>query len=363
MRKNVHEITSNLAIPPGETLRETLEAISLSQVELARRTGRPLKTINEIVQGKARITPDTAIQFERVLGISAAFWNNLETEYQETLARLRAAEALKAEEELLSEYPYAEMARLGWVPKTRVKRQKVEALLSFFSVASLKLVIDVEKATFRRGKLGTVSEEALAAWLRKGELAAESIQTAPYNATALKAMLPDLRQFTTASPQQFEKKLVGRCAECGVALVFVPHLPKTYANGAARWVGKERAIVQLSLRYRFSDVFWFTFFHEIGHLLLHGKRAFFVDTDKTEEDEREREADGFAASTLIPDKRYRDFVSKGAVTGPAVRAFAREIGIAPGIVVGRLQHDSVIPFGWLSSLRVKFKWAHDPASS
>jgi Zn-dependent peptidase ImmA (M78 family) len=173
----------------------------------------------------------------------------------------------------------------------------------------------------------------------------------------VRAAIPGLRRLTRLAPADFEQQLVQDLAASGVAVVFIPHPKQTYANGAVRWLSKDRAVIQLSLRYRYADVFWFTFFHELGHLLLHGKRRFFVDTEATSADRLEYEADRFAASTLIRDNEYDPFVSRGDFTAPAIIAFADRIEVAPGIVVGRLQHDRLIPFSWHAALRTKFKWA------
>jgi addiction module HigA family antidote len=91
-----NQFIPDYAIPPGETLLDTIKALGMPQAELAERTGSPKKTINKIIKGKAPITPDTALQLERVLGVSAAaFWNNLEKNYRETLARLAEQERLQ----------------------------------------------------------------------------------------------------------------------------------------------------------------------------------------------------------------------------------------------------------------------------
>ena len=122
----------NYAIPPGETLRETLEAIGMTQAELAERTGRPKKTINEIIAGKASITAETALQFERVLGVPAFFSNNLERNYQETLARLKEEEQLQKQYEWLKKFPAATLTKLEWIPKDDSPVKMLRSILNFF---------------------------------------------------------------------------------------------------------------------------------------------------------------------------------------------------------------------------------------
>lgn len=159
-------------------------------------------------------------------------------------------------------------------------------------------------------------------------------------------------------PEQFEGKLVSLCASHGVAVVFVPHLPKSYVNGAAYWLGG-KAVVQLSLRFRMNDIFWFSFFHELAHILLHGKRETFLDDFAASEDEQEREANAFAARTLIGDEDYRRLVKSCYRQAQVIEEFAAEVGVAPGIVVGRLQHEGLLPYNQLNGLRVQLAWLHE----
>src|SRR6266849_5898152 len=158
-------IWPDIAIPPGELLAETLEALGMSQADLARRTGRPPQAINEIVQGKKEITPETALQFERVLGTPAHVWVGLEADYRFIKARLEEERCLEAEAGLAAEFPFREMAALGWVQSATKTADRVRELLRFFGVASLNHV-QLPAAVWRRAKV-TASRHALAAWLRQ----------------------------------------------------------------------------------------------------------------------------------------------------------------------------------------------------
>ena len=185
----------------------------------------------------------------------------------------------------------------------------------------------------------------MAAWLRKGEIEARDVHTEPFDHAGLKAALPALRAVTlVGDPREFIAELQRICAVRGVVALFVPELSGTRLCGAARWLTPNRAIVQLSLRYRTDDHLWFTFFHELGHILLHGKRDYFVDTAGDAVDEKEREADRFAGDILIPPADYRALISERDYSAPAIERFAARIGVAPGIVIGRLQHDGLVPW-------------------
>lgn len=349
---------SDLPIPPGELLAETLEGMSLTQVDLARRMGRPVQAINEIVRGAKEITPETAIQLERVLSVPAHIWLGLETEYQHTKARLEDRKRLEGESRIAAAFPYRALASLGWLPKVRDPLLKTEHLLSFFGVGSLQVVREAEAAAYRISRTKKASPEALAAWLRKGVLEAQKIETKPFNESRLREFAPTIRPLTNEAPEAFEAHLREGLAACGVALVVLRHLPKTHAHGATRWLSPEKALIQLSLRGSWADIFWFTLLHEIGHLLLHGRRDVFIEWGQRQDDGLESEADDFASNLLIPRADFRDFLR--ACPRPSrsdVVAFAKRLTVSPGIVVGRLQHEGCIPHSNLNGLRERLTWA------
>ena len=337
------------AVPPGVTLSETLEALGMSQADLAERTGRPKKTMNEIVKGKAAITPETALQLERVLGIPASFWNNLERDYRETLARLEEHQRLQRHVDWLKQFPLKAMLQRGWVEAFDDKVQQIQAVCRFLGVASpdqWQKMQRVAAVAFRQSRAFESDPGAVAVWLRKGELEAQRIECAPYKATRFKAALSEARALTVESPETFVPQLVERCAQAGVAVVFVPELPRLRTSGATRWLTPNKALIQLSLRYKTDDHLWFTFFHEAGHILLHGKRDVFLEGDGAS-DSKEQAADRFAANLLIPPSDYQRFAKSGDFDEASIQSFADEMGIAPGVVVGRLQHEELLEYSQL----------------
>jgi addiction module HigA family antidote len=343
--------------PPGETLLETLEAMGMTQAELAERTGRPQKTINEIVKGKSAITPETALQLERVLGVPAGFWNNRESAYREYLARAQEHERLVPAVSWLRQFPVAAMVRLGWIEKRQDPVERVREILGYFGVASPRQWQEVwaPQATFRQSPAFQADPGAVAAWLRRGEIEGQQIECTPYDRSHFHAALLEARALTEAPPEHFQPTLTALLAQAGVALVFVPELPKIRASGATQWLTPKKALLQLSLRYKTDDQLWFTFFHEAGHILLHGKRDFFIE-ESGQESEEEAEADRFAADLLIPPADWRRIAGRGRYSQGEILAFAAEIGIAPGIVVGRLQHEGDLPPNYCNDLKRRLEW-------
>jgi HTH-type transcriptional regulator/antitoxin HigA len=340
----------NFAVPPGETLAETLESFSMTQAELAERMGRPVKTINEIVAGKAAITSDTALQLEKVLGVPASFWTNHERIYRDTLARQRETDELEQQLGWLKTLPIREMVRARWIVAAADSVAQLRIVLSFFGVAGVdewRAIWESPDAIFRKSPAFAANRPATAAWLRQGELDAQKIDCSPYDEIRFAETLEQLRSFTVTEPDKFVPALRERCAGAGVAVVIVPPLPGVRAYGATRWLHSTKALIQLSLRGKTEDHLWFTFFHEAGHVLKHGKRAVFVedgDLKAAARDPREAEANAFACDLLIPTPEYERFCANADFSVAAIRKFASRLAIAPGIVAGRLQHGSRVSF-------------------
>lgn len=367
MTKAENEFQPDYISPPGDLLFEILESLGMTQAELASRMGRPKKTINEIIQGKTAITPDTALQLERSLGTPASFWLSRESQYQEALARIQDTEQLQLQEARIDEFPLREMCRRNWIPQRGNKTDQLREILSFFGVAGTKQFEAVwndalNSTRYRQSAARPANWAAVAAWLRKGEIDAQAIDCQPHNAETFRHVLMVARSLTTSPIEDSWPQVVKQCAEAGVAAVIVPELPDTRLSGASRWISPRKAILQLSIRYRKDDQFWFSFFHEAGHLLLHNKSTLFLRIDDGRPDigQEEEEANRFAADFLIPRTDLNRFLVKRPTSKPfsktEVIAFAQELGVAPGIVVGRLQHDRRLPQKNLNGLKLTLQW-------
>jgi len=356
------EIHSTLAIPPGEYLEEVIGELGMTKDELAQRMGRPATKLSPIFKGDKAITPDTALQLEKVVGVPAHIWMGLETEYRLTLARqehIQEEDNLEKETDLVAKYPYNELVKAGEISKHTKPVDKVRALQVFFGVTSLSKIPELQRyqPAFRCAKStrGERTPEAVAAWLRMGERRAQKISCAPYNKERLCASLQKLRAFTIQEPEVFQQKLISALADCGVALVICPHFPKTMTHGATFWLGREKAVLMLTIRLKWADIFWFSLFHEIGHiLLLHSRQGVILENNGG--DHIEKEADDLASEKLIPREACTRFIRKGSFYKNDIADFASTIGISAGIVVGRLQHEKMIKPEWANDLRVRYEW-------
>jgi HTH-type transcriptional regulator / antitoxin HigA len=354
----------DIVFVPGETLLEVIEDQGMSQAQLAERMGRPKKTINEIIKGKAAITPDTAIQLERTLGVSANFWNQLEANYRAFVAKSEEEERLSSEENWLKQFPIKEMIKHAWI--TDVGKSKIlqtKELLNFFGVASPQQwehgwknnLVAFRRSVKIESKLGSTS-----AWLRKGEIEAKMIQCAEFQEEQLNSSFKLFRTLTLEpNPNKFIPELIRNCAEIGIALVVLPGLKGAPVSGASLWLQPTKAMILLSLRYKSDDQLWFTFFHELGHILLHNKKDVFIDFvhQSSERPKEEKEADSFSAELLIPENTLNNWIKDIRIPSREnVLSFAKKIGVAPGIVVGRLQYIGKLGHDQLNGLKQRYKW-------
>jgi HTH-type transcriptional regulator / antitoxin HigA len=361
MRKtNDDEYRPDTVSHPGGTLADFLEERGMSQAELAERTGRPKKTINEIVKGKNGITPETALQLERVLGAPASFWNKRQSRYDEYSARLEEESQLERHLSWLKKFPVKEMVKYGYIKDDSDKLGLLQNLLNFFGVASPTAFENRQPqmaAQFRKSAAFKTDEFALAAWLRLGQVQASRISSKKYNRAQFVQELWDLRGLTRENPEVFVPKLKDICAGCGVAVVFVPEMPKIRTYGATYWMN-DTPVIQLCLRGKKDDILWFTFFHEAGHVVLHGKKkTIYLEVNKKEGGE-ELQANSFASEMLIPRKsldlfvaRHRPHISKSAIV-----EFADEMGVSTGIVAGQLHHFNYADFKKFQGLKKTLAW-------
>jgi len=361
----IDQYTPDYTVTPGEVLEYELELRNMSRTELAKRTGLSEKHIIAILKGKGTtiITPETAIKLERALGMPVEYWLNLEAHYQETRARLAEEAQLEKDLGWLKRIPVNAMTKMGWLQKHRDSKQQLDEVLRFFGIASVEQWDDIwpnVAVAYRQHNKHEIFPEAVSAWLRKGELEAAAIRCQPFDKAAFRQTLDDIRALTAETdPTYFIPALQQRCAQAGVAVVFVPCLPKTGVSGATRWLNPDKAIIQLSLRYKTNDHLWFTFFHEAGHILLHGKKELFIEGANGMDDEKETQANVFAEQELLPRKAFTAFAAQSPFSKVAIQRFAKEIGIAPGIVVGQLQHKGLLPATHCNDLKVTYKWSYE----
>lgn len=356
------EYRPNYAVPPGDTLTEILDERGMSQAELAQRTDLSSKHVSRIVNGHVPISTDVAIRLERATKVPARLWLSLEATYQEQRARLDES-ALLPDLPLLEELPIASMVKHGILTKRLDKYDRLREVLMYLGVANRRAwvkTLESLEASFRMSKAHRSDRSAVAVWLRMGEIEAAEIDCAPWDPSRFKEVLRQVRGLTReGDPTAWQPELVELCASAGVAFVAVPEVAGARTNGAARWLTPNKGLIQLSIRGRWSDIFWFSFFHEAGHILDQTRRPIFL-TGRDKDSPEEQKADQFAQSFLIPSDREGEL--RRLISMADVRAFAESVGIHPGIVVGRLQHERIWDHSQGNSLRTRLRFAQDTSS-
>lgn len=341
MNRTTYEYSPDYAVAPGETLREVIDNLSMTQKELAIRTGLTEQTIIRIIKGVQPITFETANKLEMVTGVPARMWNNLEMHYQEQLSKIRQAKELEQGVDWLKDIPTTELITRGVLSSETLKASKaslVQETLKFYGVSSVDSWHDVwcdPKVAARRSDCFETKSGPASAWIRLGELQAQEIACLPYHEERFKDAVQTIRSLTTKEPDVFIDEIRNVCAKSGVALALVPELKKVPWNGASKWLAPNKAMILLNLRGKGEDIFWFSFFHEAYHVLYGEKKRLYI-AETHSKDMEEQKADRFAADTLIPEI-YNSLIT-GFATKQEILDLAQRLSLSPGIVAGRYRH-------------------------
>jgi HTH-type transcriptional regulator / antitoxin HigA len=350
--------------PPGATITEILRLRAKSLDDLASELDMTEAEVGLIVSGSTAINRQLALLLQDILGPSAGFWLQREKQFRESLLLHDFSRRALELRELVSNLPVADMRKFGWISASALGSDRAAACLDFFDVTDAGQWHDRYKsaltvAAFRTTPTFEANPYAVTAWLRHSERLAQRIKCEPWDRDKLVASLQDMRCLTRIKdPEQFLPELTAICAASGVALTLVRAPKGCRASGATRFLTNDKALVVLSARYRTDDQFWFTFFHELAHLILHGDDALFLEDGSPATDHEESEANDFAQLTLVPES-YRHELLSTQPTLRAISSFARRVGVSPGIVVGQLQHMGCVAPNRLNHLKRRYTWTED----
>ncbi|GHU42371.1 hypothetical protein FACS1894111_06220 [Clostridia bacterium] len=342
---------NTVAVPPGATIKEQLEYRGMPQKEFALRMGMSEKHISHLINGKVELTPEVALRLESVFGIPAKFWNNLEAIYCEQFARVKAELEKEDEQEIISKFPYGKVAKIGLVPKARKTSEKIAYLRSFFEVAKLPIIdkLKMPGIAFRKTGENVENDYVLAAWAQKAKIEARKVSTKPINIAKLKKSIKTIRSYTVLPPNEFCENLQTIFAECGVALIFLPHIEGSKLNGASFLDGK-KIILALMVRGRSADIFWFSLFHELFHIVDEH-----INSQGNTTEGQEKAADCFAKDMLINPTEYAAFIRQKNFAKSDIVAFAKRETIDPGIVLGRLQKENIVKYSQFHELKTQYQ--------
>lgn len=359
----LNQFYTDIAFHPGETLAEKLAELNMGPKEFAIRTGKPEKTIIAVIKGESAITPEMAVLFESVLKIPAHFWIKKQYSFDEYKAREKRKLAINAAKDWAKCFPFTDMVKNGWINEQSSSEKKTTELFSFFGVSSPAAWEDYFlnqqlKVSFRISLAHTKEPYSISAWIRRGEIQANGLVCDAYSESKFKKALKEIKSIMVLQPNDFFEQLQKKCLDCGVKLVYTPCIKQAPISGATRWID-ENPIIQLTGRYQQNDRFWFTFFHEAGHILLHGKKDIFLeDIEFSDLDrQKEQEADAFAIEWTLSIKQEQEVLAIKPLTLESIKAIAIKFNTHPAMIIGRLQKKKLLPYNLGSDVFVKLNFS------
>ena len=351
-----------IAFHPGYYLKDMIEAMGITQDEFAKRLGTSGKTLSELLNGKINLSDSLALNLAKMFGTSVDVWLNLQKTYTRKVLEIDRRMSLKDDLLLVKEMDYQYFVEIGAVPPARKPAEKVDELLKYLNVSSLDVLCQPDfLVNYRTAILNSSEKNRLNsnAWVQTALNIGSSSATKPFELKKLQQNIPVNRTMTLQKPEQFVPELTNLFHSCGVAFVILPYLKNSGVNGAVKWIHKDKVILAINNRRKYADTFWFSLFHEIGHVLQQKVAMLIVSRDVAEMDEvnqnLEMKADEFAQNTLIPAYDYASFIQKDDFSESDIKRFSNAIGIHPGIVVGRLQRDKIIRNDRLNHLKEKYE--------
>lgn len=354
------EFTPDWFSKPGDSLRTLMLRRSINAQDIAGHLDGGMQTLRGLLDGSHPIDNDHASVLAEAVGGTTSFWLKRQEQYDAALERaVDRATAVEADDWLLLPVP-------GNKPRGRLTQEKmrdeVRRRLRFFNVSTMdawkiRYGKICTSTLFRTSPTFSSDDGAVLMWLRDGELISDLVSTKPWNADNLRDRLDSIRKLSKLKhPKVFLPKLKALCAEAGVAVVAKKAPPKCHSSGASRMVAPDKAMILLSFRGLSDDKFWFTVFHEIGHLILHGAQTF-VDSDINGDDldDYEHEANEFSSRMIVPAERVEEFESLPADKNKVIR-FSAKVGVSVGLLVGQMQHQKMIRPDQMNYLKRHWKW-------
>ena len=344
------------ASPPGATIADLVRERGISERDLAVNLGQTLAELRNLLDGRVPITLGLAQGLQETLGASVEFWMTRDHHYRVDAQRIHASK----QRDWVSALPVRDMIGLGWIEERPRPEEEANACLQFFGVPTIRAWHETylespSLAAFRISPSLDSRPGAVAAWIRQATIVATATECAAWDPKSFSDSLANIRRLTRiADPTRFLPPLREICAASGIAVVVLRTPAGCPASGAARLLSPNRGLIVLSFRHRSDDHVWFTFFHEAGHLVLHGEQGLHIDGDPTPSTPVEQEANDFAAEILIPN-RFRTELESVPLRPKDIIRLARSVGVSPGILVGQLQHSGRIGYDRLNSLKRRYE--------
>lgn len=359
---NIIEYKDLMAFHPGYYIGEVIEDMGISQAEFAQRLGTTPKTLSTIVNGQISLSNDIAEKLSAMLGTGVEVWMNLQMTYNQKILEIEREKLLDEQAETAALIDYSYFVNVAGLSNTKSVHERITNLCKYLKVSDLRILMEKDfLVNFRTGisNIQTKNIVNSRAWIQTALNFSSEIEAKPFDVDKLKSYLPELRSMTIQEPKVFLPRMREIFSECGVVFVLLPHLKNSGVNGAVKWINNERVVLAMNDRGADADKFWFSLFHEIKHVLQQKVKTVFVNSSVSEmmdmNSRYEAEADTFATNYLIPPADYKRFSPTKYTSDSEILEFAESIGVHPGIVAGRMQHDKIIPQNRCSKMKVKYQ--------
>lgn len=359
--RNITEYNELIAFHPGYYISEIIDEMDITQAEFATRLGTNTKTLSYLINGQANISNDLAKKLSVMMGTSEEMWLNLQSTYDQKLIEIQKEKDFDAQKTVARLIDYAYFIENAGLCATKDPKEKISNLCKYFKVADLRIMLKPDFLVNYRTGINEVNEKNIVnsrAWVQTAINFSQNIKTEAYNASKLKSYLSEIRNMTVQSPDDFLPRMRSIFAECGIAFVLLPNLKNSGVNGAVKWINEDRVVLAMNNRRLDADIFWFSLFHEIRHVLQKKTKTTFISCSENEmievNKQLEDDADNFAANFLIPPSELKRFAPTKNTSDEEIISFANSIGIHPGIVAGRLQHDGIIASNRCRELKEKY---------
>jgi len=363
MRIN-EEFKPNWASSPGETINSVIKQRKLSISQFQDLMDMSTSNVNSLLRGNIVIDDELAKKISNVCGASTKFWKKRDEQYREDLARQK--QEIEESKEWFSCLPYLDLVRFGWVSKKNSLDDKIKECLRYFDVSSIDEWANnyndlIHETSFRISSSYDSKTESVIAWLRQGLIQSEKLECHDWSPAKFQKTLQEVKVLSRVKkPKIFIPLLKEAFCKAGVSLIIAPTPKYCAASGATYFINNNKAMVLMSFRFRADDHFWFSLFHEAGHLLLHNDSGLFIDNfnnknDLETTDKKEIEANEFAANILIPSEHRDEFINLDLKDWKKMVRFAKKLNISPGIVVGQLQYLGKIRHKHFNRLKNRYK--------
>lgn len=350
-----------IAFHPGFYINEIIEDMDITQEEFAKRAELTPKHLSDLLHGKAGITIDVATKLSSMLNTSIEMWFNLQNQYNFQIAEIKKQKNIDEQIRILNMIDTTFFYKLGLLPSKVSKVESVSILCNLLKISSLNVLLRPDLSANFRSTSSAQNEKHIVnanAWLETAITVSKKIEVSEYDSQKLKSYLPEIRSMTLKDPSVFLPKLKSIFSECGVSFVLLPKMTNAKINGVVKWLSNDKALIAMNDRMTYADTFWFSLFHEIKHIFQHKTSQVMIsykDMIYELNQHYEDEANKFAGDYLIPENALKEYLKTEKITKQSILSFAKKIGIHPGIVVGRLQNDKVIPYSSMNELRQKYK--------